>query len=371
MKNAFKLAVALVGLSASAFSQTQLPLIKAASSLVSIRDDGHYNRNVWTIVPATRPDVYVTSGRKITFYTDQDSITFHTKRNQEYNFCILLNGRDSAFTQIRCVVPYLEKLRNGKKYSYEDKQGLPAFSYQPADDEHLKKLRQTLKLDSIAGTGNDASKVINLMYWVHQVIRHDGGSDNPKLLNAPDIISICQREQRGVNCRMMATVLNECYLAMGYKSRFVTCMPRELKFEDCHVIDMVYLPEQEKWVWMDPTFGAYVMDEKGELLGLKEVRERLISGQPLLLNPDANWNRKNSQTVEGYLNNYMAKNLYRLRCAVFSQYDTETYAAGKQLEYIELVPLDALNQKGWEEKHKDMKSTYYLTNNPNLFWTRP
>ena len=36
------------------------------------------------------------------------------------------------------------------------------------------------------------------------------------------------------------------------------------------------------------------MNETGELLGLQEVRERLINDQPLILNPDANWNRQNT-----------------------------------------------------------------------------
>ena len=33
----------------------------------------------------------------------------------------------------------------------------------------------------------------------------------------------------------------------------------------------------KKWLWIDPTFDAYVMNEKGELLSIEEVRERLIS----------------------------------------------------------------------------------------------
>jgi hypothetical protein len=149
-------------------------------------------------------------------------------------------------------------------------------------------------------------------------------------------------------------------------------MPRELKFDDCHVINMVYSTTQQKWIWMDPTFNAYVMNEKGELLGPQEVRERLINGQPLILNPDANWNRKNSVTKEQYLENYMAKNLYRLESPVASVYDTETPKAGKQLTYVQLAPLDALNQQGdkWETS---AKTTYnhIITNNPNLFWVKP
>ena len=49
---------------------------------------------------------------------------------------------------------------------------------------------------------------------------------------------------------------------------------------------------------MDPTFNAYVKDEHGNLLSIAEVRERLITDQPLYLNEDANWNNKSKQTKE-------------------------------------------------------------------------
>jgi hypothetical protein len=214
------------------------------------------------------------------------------------------------------------------------------------------------------------------MHWVHNIIRHDGSAPtNPTLRNSIDIIKVCKTENRGVNCRMMATVLNECYLSMGIKSRFVTCMPKETIFEDCHVINMVYSNDLKKWIWIDPTFDAYVMNEKGELLGLVEVRERLISGKTLILNPDANWNRKSTQTKEYYLEYYMAKNLYRLRTPLFSEYDTETISNGKEITYVELLPLDGIEQNPQKKeeinKNTGLKSTYYITNNPNIFWAEP
>jgi hypothetical protein len=131
--------------------------------------------------------------------------------------------------------------------------------------------------------------------------------DNPIVKNAMNMITECRRDKKGLNCRGLATVLNECYLSMGFKSRFVTCMPRDSVFTDCHVINMVWSNDLKKWLWMDPTNDAYVMNEQGQLLGIAEVRERLINGKPLILNPDANWNHKSSAVKEEYLCNYMAK----------------------------------------------------------------
>lgn len=207
------------------------------------------------------------------------------------------------------------------------------------------------------------------MYWLHDLVPHDGNSSNPYPLNTFNLLQVCKEEKRGVNCRMLATILNECYLAMGIKSRFVTCMPKETEFDDCHVINAVYSNDMDKWIWIDPSFAAYVKDENGNFLGIQEVRERLIDGRPLVLNEDANWNHKQKQTKEHYLDRYMAKNLYRLECPANSEFDTETNAEGKNRVYIELLPLDGLVQS--PQKNVNGNFIRYKTNNPDLYWTKP
>lgn len=360
------------------YAQKNIPIIKSTSKKIDIRDGNNLKKQWWTISPELNPDVYETNslGQKVTFITDKDSISVEIKKDTKFDFIILLNDSKKAHTQIVYKQTYLQKLQNAEKFDYSDNRFVPNFTYQSMDNPNLIKIRKDLKLDSIAGTGNEISKIINLMHWVHNSIRHDGSAPtNPTSKNAIDIIKVCKTENRGVNCRMMATVLNECYLSMGIKSRFVTCMPKETIFDDCHVINMVYSNELKKWIWIDPTFDAYVMNEKGELLGLAEVRERLINGKPLLLNPDANWNRKSSQTKEYYLETYMAKNLYRLRTPLVSEHNTETWENVKEITYVELLPLDGIEQLPQKKEKTDEKTgikfTSYITNNPNLFWTEP
>lgn len=362
--------------SANLLAQKKMPIIKANSTTVDIKDGDNLRKGAWRISPDVKPDVYTTSNKKVTFYTDIDSITIKINpKVEKYDFMVLLNGKDSAWTQIGYQIPYLEKLKKATKYNYSDKRFIPKFEYQSKENANLVKIRKDLKLDSIAGEGNEVSQILNLLHWVHNIVRHDGGSDNPTLKNAIDLIKVCQAEKRGINCRMMATILNECYLSMGFKSRYITCMPRETDFDDCHVINMVYSNDLKRWIWVDPTFDAYVMDEKGELLGLKEVRERLTNGKTLILNPEANWNRENSQTKKEYLETYMAKNLYRLQTPLVSQYDTETWKSGQEITYVELLPLDGIEQtpqkQGQHNTETNVKFTYYKTNNPDLFWTNP
>jgi hypothetical protein len=352
-----------------------LPVIKANSTTVDIKEDNNLMKGVWRIVPEEKPDVYLTSSKKVTFYTDLDSISFKIEPNEVYDFIILLNGKESACTQIKYQPSRLDMLKKAEKYNYDDTRFIPKFTYQSLNDSNLVRIRRDFKLDSIAGQGSEVFKIINLMHWVHTVVRHDGSSYNPEPSNTENLIKVCREENRGINCRMMATILNECYLAMGIKSRFVTCMPKETEFDDCHVINMVYSNTLEKWIWMDPTFDAYIMNEKGELLGIEEVRERLIQDKPLILNPDANWNRKESQTKTYYLEKYMAKNLYRLQTPLVSEYDTETRKNGKEITYVELLPLDGIEQEPQKKENENNKTkikyTYYKTNNPKFFWTKP
>lgn len=282
----------------------------------------------------------------------------------------------AAIEPLRKVGDYLYILRNAAKYNPADQRSLPKFTYQPADDPNLVALRKAFNLDSIAGEGSDVLKILNLCHWLHTLIPHDGNHDNPVVKNAMSMIRECKQGTRGLNCRGLATVLNECYLSLGIRSRMITCLPKDsLGVDmDCHVINMVYAPSLEKWIWVDPTFDAYVMNEKGELLSIEEVRERIIEDKPLIINPNANWNNRISQEKEYYLLNYMAKNLYMLECPVNSQYDLETREQGKDVAYIQLLPLDYFKQSPDKEETpigEKGRMIEYKTNNPALFWAKP
>ena len=271
---------------------------------------------------------------------------------------------------------YLSILKNANKYNISDNRSIPKFSYQGNDNPNLVALREGFNLDSVAGQGSDVLKILNLMHWIHDVVPHDGMNGNPEVKNAMSMLEVCKKENRGLNCRGLALVLNECYLAMGIKSRVVTCLPKDsLKIDqDCHVINSVYSESLKKWLWIDPTFDAYVMSETGEMLSIEEVRERLINDNTLILNPDANWNNQSAQTKEDYLEYYMAKNLYILECPSSSEYNMETRTDGKTMSYIRLLPLDYFEQTPDKVEEKGEKSNMlwitYKTNNPNHFWER-
>jgi len=261
-------------------------------------------------------------------------------------------------------------LQKSAPYKNEQIKDVPAFRYQSADAAELVRFKKEFNLDSVAGKGDEISKIKNLLSWVHNVVRHDGSSDNPLSRNGKDIIAVCKKDNRGVNCRMMATILKDVYLAEGFKARVVTCMPKDTADFDCHVINVVWSNTLNKWVWMDPTFNAYVSDAQGNLLNIEEVRERLKTGGDLTLNEDANWNNKNKQTKAYYLDYYMSKNLYWIQCAVNSTWDLETYKADDPaVEYINLYPGNFNTLK--TEKKVTKGSVRYAISNPAYFWQKP
>lgn len=297
----------------------------------------------------------------------------HAKTDSDLAFIRDTKEFQRHLASIREKGDYLYVLKQAQGHAAQTDGTLPAFHYQSAADPQLLALRKTYKLDSIAGAGTDVSRMINLMHWVHNRVPHNGNINNPASRNAQDLLTVCEREKRGLNCRGLATVLNEVYLSMGYKARFIGCLPKDTADFDSHVINAVYSATQNKWLWMDPTHDAYVMDEQGSLLSIEEVRQRLLTDKPLLLNPTANWNYKQSTTKEEYLYSYMAKNLYYLETPISSQYDLETRREGKTIQYIRLLPLaiDAQKQPVKTRKSTSTTLTTYPTNSATTFWQKP
>jgi predicted aspartyl protease len=87
-------------------AQSKLPIIKATKKTVKIKDGDKMSG--WNLSPEIKPDVFVASrtrlSKKVTFYTDTDSISFTVKPNQAIDFIILLNNKDTCYTQIQSAI---------------------------------------------------------------------------------------------------------------------------------------------------------------------------------------------------------------------------------------------------------------------------
>ena len=286
---------------------------------------------------------------------------------------------DSVFDILRSNKKFKElheKMRETSDYLYilqqsagyvanEKADTLPSFEYMMPNDTNLVHVRQYFNLDSVAGAGNELSKIKNLLDFVHNTIRHDGSNNNPSSMNAIALYEACKDGSRGLNCRGLATVLKECYLAMGFHARLVTCMPKKY-INDCHVINAVYSNTLDKWLWVDPTHSAMVYDESGNPLSIQEVRECLRKDIPVMLNEDANWNNRSKTTAQSYLYSYMAKNLYYIQCELNSCFDAETRKKGKPRSIsVSLCP------DGYVPDAPKVSLSKYIVNDDAWFWQSP
>ena len=223
-----------------------------------------------------------------------------------------------------------------------------------------KQKKQALKaLEQAVALGY---KDYNNMLYDNDEMPHNGNHRAFVEMDAIDLYNYVKTTGEGVNCRQLAISLCEVYLSMGIPARYVTCMPADPNDGECHVINAVWSSQLQKWLWIDPTNDAWVMDENGTMLSIAEVRERMINDQPLVLCETANWNHSEKQTKEGYLYGYMSKNLYYFVCKKYSRFNPESdYRPNPAEEDIRLIPVGFVNDN-WKCD---------TTTDPDFFWAKP
>ena len=93
-------------------AQQTLPVIRANSKVVTIKDGLNTKTNFWVIVPEVKPDIYYLDlprrNSNLKFITDLDSISFNMSYGDKKDFIVLLNGKDSCYTQIAALYPNLK-----------------------------------------------------------------------------------------------------------------------------------------------------------------------------------------------------------------------------------------------------------------------
>ncbi|RAJ08192.1 hypothetical protein LX64_00839 [Chitinophaga skermanii] len=97
----------LLGLAACtmASAQQKLPVIRANNAKATIIEGAM--RSDWYISPEAKPDVHRltkhTKPQRMVFKTDIDSIVVSIKPGKQFDFIVLLNGKDSAYTRFQSM----------------------------------------------------------------------------------------------------------------------------------------------------------------------------------------------------------------------------------------------------------------------------
>ena len=236
------------------------------------------------------------------------------------------------------------------------------------DEARAEEIRAYFKentsLDLYAVAASEKStweKAVELAVFVAKNIPHDNQKEMLEKRNAITLWEYSRRVPTGFNCRWHSTILSELLLAAGIKNRFITCLPEDKFDGDCHVVNVVWLPELSKWAMIDSDMVESVTDDDGIPLSLEEMREIIISGQPLNINVlpgfENYWVAKPSGIQ--YMQAYWAKNLYWFSAHTTYGFDLE----GERLlpdAYAALIPL------GYDCSHSYRSGNE--TSNPAAFW---
>jgi hypothetical protein len=250
------------------------------------------------------------------------------------------------------------------------------FSYAAPTDENLRKLRDLYGLEAVAGRGPETDRIINLMSWVYHLTGHANEPEIPDERNALNLIPLARDKHMMINCYLKTVILNEVYLAMGFESRQTHLLPAENEDEESHYITSVFSRALGGWILMDPDFGVYVTNEKGVLLGIAEIRRRLIAGEPLAVKavdaPGSFFVRawsdvQNVISGTSYLW-YLQKNILKIECPRNSLFNQ---AAEPDRVYFELIP-DGYREELLRAPEITKRGTRIVyMNDEGLFWQTP
>ena len=233
-------------------------------------------------------------------------------------------------------------------------------------------LRNQYSLLKIAGNGNDFSKAVNLMRWVHENVLHCGGGKQEVILrNSVSILNYTfgKGQMPGIFCYDIAIVFTECCLAAGLTARTIHCKPFSPYDLDTHVVSMVYINEMSKWVLFDANNNAYFIDKNGIALSPMEARYLLARDEICVsasAQPESDWYKE-----------YMAKNLFYIKCWAKNTFGTDLIE-NQTIYYLTPIGFEAIdretayfeyaikinppeNRQGWKDALDELKKQQIFT----------
>lgn len=259
----------------------------------------------------------------------------------------------AGFLDERIYQERLEVLRSCG--SYVDN---PEFDFKftyTQDSVQAEKISKYFRLDTLLSPAATTwENTVALASFVARNIHHANQKIQPSRYNAIDLWEYHLLTEPGFNCRLHSIVLHEMLLASGIINRFVTCLPADSTDQECHVVNIVWLPEQQKWAMIDSDGCAFITDTKGMPLSLEEMRLYSIQGKQMVVHPI-----EGGEMYEDYLS-YWAKNLYWFICWEKTGYDKETRSEGRN---IYLLPQGYKGFYLWDNA--------FTTSDASRFWAAP
>lgn len=197
------------------------------------------------------------------------------------------------------------------------------------DTARAREIRNYFRLDTLVNPAATTwDNTLALATFVARNIPHANQKVYPEVCNATALWEYTRTVEPAFNCRLHSILLHELLLASGITNRFVTCLPADSLDSDCHVVNLAWLPEQQKWAMIDSDMQAYITSPEGEPLSPDEMRQRTIAGEPMIVH-----RLLGTRNPENYLS-YWAKNLYWFVCWEETGYDKEVEYEGRAVALL-------------------------------------
>ena len=210
-----------------------------------------------------------------------------------------------------------EWIREIKENTVFQISGKTPVTYSFGEPEYAALIEQ-YHLAEIAGTG-DLEKSLHMLSWVNSHIRHKGNYDNSDTQDALTLLGAAFDKNYGINCLAMSIVLFECLLALRVRARVMYMMPKNAQDGDNHVVVEAYVPDRNKWIMLDPTYGSYCLNSEGEILNLYEIRNCIAQDTEYYFSASMNYNGNPVDDMDE-IKTYYAKNLFFFRCKSIQGY---------------------------------------------------
>lgn len=163
------------------------------------------------------------------------------------------------------------------------------------------------RLDTLVQEGMSTwEKSLAIGRFVSAHIPHANQKTRPAAKDAITLWEYIHTQEPAFNCRYHSFFAMQLLHSVGVEARVLTCLPKDDNDPDCHVVNIVYLPEYQKWAMLDTDQAIYATDTEGTPLAPWEMREYYAQGRAFTL-----WyNYDSPDQGMDYYRSYMAKNTY-------------------------------------------------------------
>ena len=181
-----------------------------------------------------------------------------------------------------------------------------AMPFPPMDVE-MPDYTSYFRLDTVVQEGMSTwEKCLAIGRWVSSHIPHANQKARPAAKDAITLWEFIQHEEPAFNCRYHSFFAMQLLRSVGVEARVLTCLPKDDNDPDCHVVNIVYLPEYQKWAMLDTDQSMYATDAEGTPLAPWEMRKYYAQDKTFTL-----WyNYESPDQGMDYYRSYMAKNTY-------------------------------------------------------------